>query len=152
MGTLASELKPLLGHEPVLPRVYVDANLPLEAVALMRRQLKWDVLFVMEHPDLRRAPDRAHFIRARELDRTLITLDRDFADPRRFPPALSPGVIICSVPDQASLMRLLHHVDTQVFRAAGALDPPLRGRTLALTVDVLSAAARTRSRRRRPRR
>ncbi len=146
MRTLASELKPLVAGEAVAPRIYADANLPWGAVALMRRELGWDVLFVLEHDDLRRAPDRQHFIRARELGRTLITLDRDFADSRRFPPALSPGVVICSVPDEVSLGRLLRHVDRTILRAPGASDRPLTGRTVALTLDVLRVTGRRRSR------
>ena len=146
MRTLASELKPLVAGGTVAPRIYADANLPWGAVGLMRRELGWDVLFVLEHDDLRRAPDRQHFIRARELGRTLITLDRDFADSRRFPPALSPGVVICSVPDEVSLGRLLRHVDRTILRAPGASDRPLAGRTVALTLDVFSVSGRSRSR------
>jgi hypothetical protein len=150
MRTLASELKPLAGA--AVPRVYADANLPWGAVVQMRRELGWDVLFVLEHADLRRAPDREHFARARELGRTLITLDQDFADPERFPPALSPGVVICSVPDEAALGRLLRYIDGEMLRAPGAADPPLVGRTVALTLDVLTVRGRRRSGRRRPRR
>jgi hypothetical protein len=149
MRTLASELKPLAGTADV-PQVYADANLPWGAVGQMRRELRWDVLFVLEHPELRRAADREHFVRARELGRTLITLDRDFADGRRFPPALSPGIVICSVPDEAALHRLLRYVDRAILRAPGVADPPLAGQTIALTLDVLSATGRTRSDRRRP--
>ena len=145
MGTLASELRPLVAGENAAPRIYADANLPWGAIVLMRRELGWDVLFVIEHDELRRAPDREHFIRARELGRTLITLDRDFGDSQRFPPALSPGVVICSAPDEAALGRLLRHVDRTIVRAPGASDPPLAGRTLALTVDVLSVSGRRRS-------
>jgi hypothetical protein len=151
VGTLASELKPLAGAVSA-PRVYADANLPWGAVAQMRRELGWDVLFVLEHPDLRRATDREHFVRARELGRTLITLDQDFTNSQRFPEALSPGVVVCSVPDAAALSRLLRHVDRVLLRAPGVTDPPLVGRTLALTPDVLIAHGRRPSgRRRRPR-
>jgi len=151
VGTLASELKPLV-TTAVAPRVYADANLPWGAIALMRRDLRWDVLFVLEHAELRRASDREHFVRARELGRTVITLDRDFADPRRFPQDLSPGVVICSAPDETSLGRLLRYIDRELLRAPGAADPPLAGRTIALSPDVLSATARTPSGRRRRRR
>ena len=41
---------------PPQPRVYVDANMPARVVHAMRSRLKWDVLFVIEHDDLRRAP------------------------------------------------------------------------------------------------
>jgi hypothetical protein len=151
LRTLASELKPL-AITAVAPRVYADANLPWGAVALMRRDLRWDVLFVLEHAELRRASDREHFARARELGRTVITLDRDFADPRRFPPDLSPGVVICSAPDEAALGRLLRHIDRELLRAPGAADPPLVGRTVELSPDALIAPLRTRSGRRRRRR
>ena len=54
-------------------------------------KLGWDVLFVLEHDDLRRAPDIQHYRLARQLGRTLVTLDRDYTDDRRFPPAESPA-------------------------------------------------------------
>ena len=138
MGTLASELRPIVAERSTLPRVYADANLPWGAVLAMRQELRWDVLFVLEHPDLRRATDRAHFRHARDLGRTLITLDRDFVDDRRFPPALSPGVIVCSAPDTTWLLRLLRHVDRTMLRALGAADPPLAGRKIALTPDAIT--------------
>ena len=53
---------------------------PLRIVHAMRGRLKWDVLYVMEHDDLRRATDGAHFRLARQLRRTLVTLDRDYLD------------------------------------------------------------------------
>ncbi len=152
MRTLASELGPLRDPAASSPRIYADANLPWGAVILMRQQLGWDVLFVLEDPDLRRASDREHFVRARELGRTLITLDRDFADADRFPPALSPGVVVCSVPDHAALERLLRYVDREILRAPNAAPAPLVGRTLTLTPDVLTAPARRPWGRRRRRR
>ena len=39
------------------PRVYADANIPSGAVGFMRTRLGWDVFFVMEHEELRRARD-----------------------------------------------------------------------------------------------
>ena len=90
MGTLFSELAP---HAERLagPRVYADANVPAGIVAFMRERLHWDVLFVMEHDDLRRAADLHHFRLARQLHRTLVTIDRDYLDDRRFPPARERG-------------------------------------------------------------
>ena len=137
MGTLASELRPYAGELAGAPRVYVDANLPLRAVELMRQTLKWDVLFVLEHDDLRRARDADHYQRALALGRTLITLDRDFLDDRRFPPAHSPGLIVCSAPDERWLFRLLAHVDRTILRTADATPAPLVGRKLVLTIDAL---------------
>jgi hypothetical protein len=132
MGTLASELRPIAADLSRRPRVYADANLPAGLVESLRHRLGWDVLFVVEHDDLRRAPDVTHYHRALELGRTLITLDRDFFDNRRFPPDLSPGVVVCWAPDERGLLRLLRDLDQSVFRPAPAADLPLRGRKLEL--------------------
>ena len=82
MGTLWSELGPLADESAVGPRVYADANVPAGVVAFMRVSLGWDVFFVIEHDDLRRAPDIEHYRLARQLRRTLITMDRDYLDDR----------------------------------------------------------------------
>jgi hypothetical protein len=141
MGSLASALRPFAADHDAAPRVYVDANLPVGVVEFMRHDLHWDVLFVLEHDDLRRASDRIHFHRAHDLGRTLITLDRDFFDDRAFPADLSPGVIVCAAPDERNLVRLLRYVDRALLRTSGAaVDLPLRGRKIALTPDVLRLA------------
>jgi len=133
MGTIASELRPIAAELTAAPRVYVDANLPLGVVGFMRQALGWDVLFVLEDPAIRRAPDRDHFRRALDLGRTLITLDRDFLDDQRFPPAASPGVVVCSAPEDESLKRLLKELDQTVLRQAQTVpELPLRGRKLEL--------------------
>jgi predicted nuclease of predicted toxin-antitoxin system len=141
MGTLASEL----GHlapDAAAPRVYADANLPAGIVSMMRHELGWDVLFVVEDERLRRAHDRDHFAHALELDRTIVTLDHDFCNDAAFPPALSPGVIVCSVPNETALARVLRYVDRDIFRADGAADLPLRGRKIELSLDrVLELSA-----------
>ncbi len=140
MGTLASELRSLAGGLTSAPRVYVDANIPCGVVTAMRRELGWDVLFVLDDPALRRAPDRDHFVLALDLGRTLITLDHDFLDDRRFPPGCSPGLIVCSAPDERALMRMIRYADRAIFRASNALQP-LRGQKRSLTLDVLAADA-----------
>ena len=132
MGTLASELRPIAAGIAHTPRVYVDANLPVGVVAAMRQTFHWDVLFVLEHDDLRRAADREHYARAREFGRTLITLDHDFCDDRRFPPEASPGVIVLSAPNESGLIRLLEQVDRTILRTGDEHEPPLRGRKIAL--------------------
>ena len=86
------------------PRIYADANIPAGVVAFMRQSLGWDVLFVIEHDDLRRAPDVQHYRLARQLRRTIVTLDRDYFDDRRFPPEESGGVIVFQAPDERALM------------------------------------------------
>ena len=118
MGTLASELGPHVERIQEAPRVYVDANVPAGLVGYMRQSLHWDVLFVIEHDDLRRARDGEHYRLARQLRRTLITLDRDYLDDRRFPPAESGGVIVMMAPEERGYLNLLKRLDLEVFRAA----------------------------------
>ena len=130
MGTLAHALQPIAAELAGVPRIYADANLPAGVVSAMRHDLGWDVLFVLEHDDLRRARDTEHFRLARELGRTIVTLDHDFEDDKRFPPAESPGVIICSAPDEPTLIRLLRQADRDWLREGGAA--PLLGRVVAL--------------------
>ncbi len=135
MGSLSSELGPHIARLVDEPRVYADANIPSGVVGFMRGTLRWDVLFVLEHDELRRAPDLHHFRLARQLGRTLVTLDRDYLDDRRFPAAESPGVIVFSAPDERWLMRLLKQVDEEVFRAAD-MPCPLEGRKIAWQIDT----------------
>ena len=127
MGTLASELAPLAARVE-RPRVYADANIPNGAVTYMRSRLGWDVLFVLEHEDLRRARDIEHYRLARQLGRTLVTLDHDYEDDRQFPPAEGAGVIIFTAPDEQRLCRLLRRVDRELFQPPGASALPLEGR------------------------
>ena len=128
MGTLSSELGPHAARVASAPRIYADANLPSGVVDFMRTSLHWDVLFVLEHDELRRASDVHHYRLARQLGRTLVTLDRDYIDDRRFPPAEGAGVIVFTAPDERWLRRLLKQADAELFRADGAPPLPLEGR------------------------
>ncbi len=107
VGTLSSELGPHAERLSSKPRVYADANAPAGLVDFMRVQLEWDVLFVLEHDELRRARDREHYRLARQLRRTLVTLDRDYLDDCRFPLSEGSGVIVISAPHERGLARLL---------------------------------------------
>ena len=127
MGTLSSELGPVAESVADRPRVYADANVPAGIVLFMREQLKWDVLFVLDQPDLRRARDLEHFRLARQLRRTLVTLDRDYLDDRKFPPGEGSGVLVIAAPDQRGLAALLKRLDTHLFSSAIL---PLDGRKL----------------------
>jgi predicted nuclease of predicted toxin-antitoxin system len=129
MGTLWSELGPVVDDASDKPRVYADANVPAGLVAFMRQKLSWDVLFVMEHPDLRRARDTEHFRLARQLRRTLVTLDRDYLDDREFPPESSPGVLVIHAPNEQGLAALLRRLDQELFVEPHRL-LPLDGRKL----------------------
>ena len=130
MGTLSSALQPFLTDTGGGPRVYADANVPNGVVAYMRERLGWNVLFVLEHDDLRRAPDIEHYRLARQLSRTLVTLDHDYLDDRRFPPDEGAGVIVISAPDERWLRRLLKRLDLEMFRADGASPLPLDRRKI----------------------
>jgi len=136
MGTLSSELGPLADQITNEPRVYADANVPNGVVGFMREKLGWDVLFVLEHADLRRARDIEHFRLARRLARTLVTLDRDYLDDRQFPPEEGAGVIVFSVPDERWLRRLLTKMDRELFRTTEARALPLERRKVEWHIDA----------------
>jgi hypothetical protein len=136
MGTLSSELGPLVEQIAGQPRVYADANMPNGVVGFMRGKLHWDVLFVLEHEDLRRARDIEHFRLARQLGRTLVTLDRDYLNDRLFPPEEGAGVIVFCVPDERWLRRLLTRMDRELFRAADARALPLEQRKVEWHIDA----------------
>jgi hypothetical protein len=127
MGSLSSELATLAERHSEQPRVYADANIPAGVIDFMRTRLKWDVLFVMEHDELRRAPDAEHFRRAREMRRTLISLDHDYLDDRRYPPAETAGVLVVRAPDERLLTRLLSRLDRGLFRPRGSRVARARG-------------------------
>jgi hypothetical protein len=136
MGTLSSELGPLVEQVAGQPRVYADANVPRGVVGFMREKLAWDVLFVMEHDDLRRARDIEHYRLARQLGRTLVTLDRDYLDDRQFPPEEGAGVIVFCVPDERWLRRLLGRMDRELFRVPDARPLPLERRKVEWHIDA----------------
>jgi hypothetical protein len=129
MGTLASELAPHVARGSA-PRIYADANIPNGVVHYMRTQLAWDVFFVLEHEELRRARDIEHYRMARQLARTLLTQDRDYEDDGLFPPEDGAGVIIFISPDERRLCELLASVDRQLFRADAGSALPLEGRKM----------------------
>jgi hypothetical protein len=119
------------------PRIYADANVPAGLVAFMRVNLEWDVLFVIEDEVLRRAPDVRHYRLAFQLRRTLITMDRDYLDDRRFPPAEGCGVLVIQAPDERQLLALVKRIDRLLFNdeeeSRSAL--PLEGRKLQVHSD-----------------
>jgi uncharacterized protein DUF5615 len=138
VGTLSEELGPVVERLVARPRIYVDANVPAGIVAHMRARLQWDVLFVLEDPDLRRAPDVKHYQLAQQLRRTLVTLDRDYLDDRRFPLEGCGGVLVIQAPDERQLSTLLDRIDRSLFRADGVDEPvalPLVGRKLQVNSD-----------------
>jgi hypothetical protein len=148
MGTLASELGPHAERIADQPRIYVDANMPAGLVSYMRNALRWDVLFVIEHDDLRRARDGEHYRLARQLRRTLLTQDRDYLDDRKFPPDESGGVIVLMAPEERGYVLLLKRIDAELLRAdrlqaslpdGGERPLPLQGRKLHVHIDWTGA-------------
>jgi len=138
MGTLPTELAPHAERLSPRPRIYADANVPAGIVAYMRGRLQWDVLFVLEEDDLRRAPDLKHYQLAHQLRRTLVTMDRDYLDDRRFPMAQSGGVLVIHAPDERQLSSLLDRIDQSLFHPDDSDDPvplPLAGRKLQANSD-----------------
>jgi hypothetical protein len=103
---------------------------------------------------------------ARQLCRTLITLDHDYFDDAAFPPGGCGGVIVVSAPDEHAMAKVLGRVDRFVFgrrkgasAAEPAVDPlPLRGQKLHAHADwglppvpaKMTSQARRRRRRSRP--
>ena len=139
MGTLSTELAPHAGRLTPRPRIYADANVPAGLVAHMRARLRWEVRFVMEEDGLRRASDLRHYQLAHQLHRTLVTLDRDYLDDRRFPPGESAGVIVINAPNERELAGLMDRIDRRLFQPDDAGDEPaalpLAGRKLQLNTD-----------------
>lgn len=147
MRTLASELGSFAERLTGRPRIYADANVPAGLVDFMRHRLRWDVLFVLEADDLRRARDGEHYRLARQLRRTLVTLDRDYLDDTRFPPQESGGVLVISGPDERALAKILRRVDRSLFVSLSiegnpdvSFGLPLAGRKLMLHPDWRPAA------------
>ena len=89
---------------------------------------------------LERAPDLKHYRLAQQLRRTLVTLDRDYLDDRRFPPDEGAGVLVISAPDECQLSALLDRVDEVLFESRAPADAeaqplPLVGRKLHVHTD-----------------
>jgi hypothetical protein len=139
MRTLSSELAPHAERLSPRPRIYADANVPAGLVGHMRLRLGWDVLFVMEEDRLRRAPDRTHYRLAQQLRRTLVTMDRDYLDDRRFPPTEGCGVLVINAPDERLLSALLDRIDRALFRDSDGDD----ARVIALPLDGRKMHANT---------
>ena len=101
----------------------------------MRLRLHWDVLFVLEDDELRRARDVKHYELAEQLRRTLVTMDRDYLDDRRFPPAETSGVLVIQAPDERQLTSLVERIDRVLFQLVDGAPLPVAGRKLHLHSD-----------------
>ena len=80
-------------------RFKIDENLHDDVVALLAAA-GHDVHTVFDE-GLRGSPDEAIAEHCRDEDRTLVTLDLDFADIRTYPPAGHPGMIVLRLSSQS---------------------------------------------------
>jgi hypothetical protein len=139
VGTLSGELAAHASRLAARPRIYADANVPAGLVTYMRTTLDWDVLWVIEEDELRRASDIRHYQLAHQLQRTLLTMDRDYLDDRRFPPGEGSGVIVIQAPNERELASLLERIDQHLFQPSVDTDAspalPLEGRKLHAQTD-----------------
>ncbi len=78
-------------------RFLIDANMPRSIIALVTN-LGHEVEFARDI-GLAAAPDQEIAARARASGAALLTRDLDFADVRRYPPALYSGIIVLRLPD-----------------------------------------------------
>ena len=130
--------------------------MPTGVVLHIRHRLRWDVLSVVEDHALRRASDVEHYRIPCKIRRILISLDGDFLDERKFPPADSGSVIILSAPDQAGLIRFLDKVNRLFFTLRGRrprrpVATPLAGRKIQVHPDWSHPSLQAPRRRRRTR-
>ena len=88
-----------------MTRVLLDQGLAPRAAALLRLT-GWDALHVSE-VSLDRAEDSEILDFARQERRTCITLDHDFGQVTRFPPAASAGIVILEAGPRVSIRSIL---------------------------------------------
>ncbi len=86
-------------------RIKVDENIGGSGVAILRQD-GHDVMTVREQ-DLAGSPDERIFQACADEGRTLVTMDRDFGNVRRFRPKQTAGIVILDLGGPASLV-LLH--------------------------------------------
>jgi predicted nuclease of predicted toxin-antitoxin system len=78
-------------------RFLIDANMPRSIIALVA-SLGHEVEFARD-VGLAAAPDHEIAARAQATGAALLTRDLDFADVRRYPPSLYPGIIVLRLSD-----------------------------------------------------
>ena len=90
-----------------MARIKIDENLPSEAAELLARRGHDAMTVIEQHMGGR--DDIAISKVCRSEDRTLVTFDRGFGDPRRHPTGGTPGIIVLRPPSQdaATVLDLL---------------------------------------------
>jgi predicted nuclease of predicted toxin-antitoxin system len=97
-------------------KIKTDENIGKRAIEFLR-VAGHDVITVREQ-NLAGGPDEAVFNACRAERRILITLDRDFGEPLRFPSGQSAGVVILELSAPASLQMLLDRIHQFMTLAA----------------------------------
>jgi hypothetical protein len=87
-----AEVREIVQENRGKAKFLVDENLGAEVTQLLR-DAGWNAIDVFEL-NLEGHPDENIFAAARKQDRILLTHDDDFLDDRRFPPRLSPGMVV----------------------------------------------------------
>jgi predicted nuclease of predicted toxin-antitoxin system len=92
----------------------VDASLPRSAAARLREMghLTGDVRDI----GFRAATDEVIASHAQRNKQTLVTRDFDFADIRNYPPADYAGIVVLSLPDDATAAQVVKLLETFVRR------------------------------------
>jgi predicted nuclease of predicted toxin-antitoxin system len=90
-------------------RFFVDANLP-RSVATLLKNHRHEVEFARDI-GLGAAPDTQIAARAKATGSALITRDLDFADVRRYPPAVYNGLVVLRLQDGAIAKDIVQAVE-----------------------------------------
>lgn len=88
-------------------KLYADENIPREVVEFMRESLQWDVRWVCEEERLKEKSDTYHHRRARTEGRIILTRDRDYLDPVRFPYHKTGGIITVREKNTKRIIKIL---------------------------------------------
>ena len=88
----------------------IDENLPVEAAGLLQ-QAGYDVKTVLEQ-GIGGSPDPDIAMVCWQEQRALVTLDKDFADIRAYPPGEYDGLIVLRIPhqDKPSVLALIERL------------------------------------------
>lgn len=88
-------------------RIYADEHISPTLVEVLRQSLKWDVRYVLEDEKLRSLDDKAHYRKAAQDERILLTQDDGFLNMRKFPLHLTKGVVILKANTELEASRLI---------------------------------------------
>ena len=113
-------------------RLKLDENLGKECAALLSRA-GHDVSTVFEQ-GMTSASDEVVLETCRREERGLVTLDLDFANPLRYPPAENEGIVVIRLPRRCSRGDLEAAVSTL---AEGLVRSPIKGKLWIVQPNVI---------------